>query len=85
MLGPRVRDLRLFGSKARGDDHDESDIDVLVLIDGPDEPTTRAITDTADAISPWLAPVVVGYDRYHAPASRATGFYDELRRDSIRL
>ncbi len=27
--GARVRDLRLFGSKVRGDDHDESDIDVL--------------------------------------------------------
>jgi hypothetical protein len=31
-FGDRLSDLRLFGSKVRGDDHDESDIDLLVLL-----------------------------------------------------
>jgi hypothetical protein len=29
--------------------------------------------------------VIQGFDGYHAPASRASGFYEELRRESIRL
>lgn len=85
LLGTRLRDLRLFGSKARGEDHDESDIDLLVLIDDADTPTRWQITDAAHAISPWLAPVIVDYDRYHAPINRAGAFYEELRRESVRL
>lgn len=85
LLGSRLKDVRLFGSKVRGDVHDESDIDILVLVDGRDSMTTRAITDLADGISPWLSPVIVDYDAYHAPASRASGFYEELRQESVRL
>ncbi len=33
-FGNRIRDLRLFGSRARGEGHEESDLDVLVVIDG---------------------------------------------------
>jgi predicted nucleotidyltransferase len=31
--GPRVRELALFGSRARGEARDDSDADVLVVID----------------------------------------------------
>ena len=34
MFGPRVVELRLFGSYARGEAHEDSDVDVLVVIDG---------------------------------------------------
>ena len=33
-FGERVRDLRLFGSRARGEGHEDSDLDVLVVVDG---------------------------------------------------
>jgi len=33
--GPRLRGVVLFGSEARGDAEPDSDIDVLVLLDGP--------------------------------------------------
>ncbi len=33
-FGTRVRDVRLFGSRARGDANLDSDLDVLVRIDG---------------------------------------------------
>lgn len=85
LFGHRLRDLRLFGSKVRSDGHEESDIDLLVLLDSTDEVAARAITDAAHAISPWLSPVIADYERYHAPASRASGFYEELRRESVRL
>jgi predicted nucleotidyltransferase len=32
-FGTRVRDLRLFGSRARGEGHEDSDLDVLAVID----------------------------------------------------
>jgi uncharacterized protein len=83
--GERLRDLRLFGSKARGDWHDESDIDLLLLLDGNDPATERAISNLAHSISPWLRPHVHDFERYHAPISRATGFYKEMRKESVRL
>lgn len=35
-FGPRVHDLRLFGSRARGEGHEFSDLDVLIAIDDLD-------------------------------------------------
>ncbi len=84
-MGPRLKDLRILGSKVRGEAHDESDIDLLVLIEGCDYPTWESIVDLAHSISPWLSPVVEDFDAYHAPASRATGFYKEMRKESVRL
>jgi predicted nucleotidyltransferase len=84
-FGPRLRDLRLFGSKTRGDDHDESDIDVLVLIDGATDTDFRIVHEIAAGINPSLMPVVADFERYHSPRSRASGFYEELRLESVRL
>jgi predicted nucleotidyltransferase len=85
LLGSRLRDLRLFGSHARGESGPESDIDLLVLVDGLDEETWMSVLDTAHSISPWLSPMIEDFQRYHAPRSRATGIYQEIRRDSARL
>jgi predicted nucleotidyltransferase len=83
--GARLRDLRLFGSKARGEWDEESDIDLLVLLDGCDLETSWAVLDIARSISPWLSPHTYDFERYHEPASRATGFYKEMRKESVRL
>jgi predicted nucleotidyltransferase len=82
---PRLRDLRLYGSKVRGDDHPESDIDLLVLIEGAGDDDFRRAHDIASEISPVLMPFVADFDIYHAPRSRASGFYEEMRRESVRL
>lgn len=34
LFGPRLRRPKLYGSAVRGERHEESDIDILVLIDG---------------------------------------------------
>ena len=83
--GSRVRDMRLYGSKVRGDDHDESDIDVLVLVQDNDRETSDAVWELAWSITTWLSPMVLDFDRYHEPISRASGFYEEMRRESVRL
>lgn len=84
-FGERLRDLRLFGSKVRGDAHEESDIDVLVLLDGCTRDDRNAVWDLAWTISTVLMPVISDYETYHAPRSRASGFYEEMRRESVRL
>jgi len=46
-FGSRVAAIRLFGSYARGEAHEESDVDCLVLLDRVDGEDDRAITDLA--------------------------------------
>ena len=84
-FGARVRDIRIFGSKVRGDFHDESDIDLLVLIDDGDRGSFDRIGAIAHSINSWLQVHTFDFDAYHAPKSRASGFYRELRKESVKL
>lgn len=85
MLGDRLADLRLFGSQVRGDAHEESDIDVLVLVHKLDNGTHRAISELAWSITSWFGLVIQDFERYHRPVSRASGFYKSMREESVRL
>ena len=49
-LGDRVIDLRLFGSRARGTAHGESDVDIAVVLDGADWRTRCEVIDLATDI-----------------------------------
>lgn len=84
-FGQRLRDIRLFGSKARGEWHEESDIDVLVLIDGCSWSDRDWVLRAASSISLGIMPAVFDHESYHASRSRATGFYEEMRQESVRL
>ncbi len=44
-LPDQVRDIILFGSKARGDGHPESDIDLLVVLENPTKEQTDRVGD----------------------------------------
>ena len=46
-FGGRLRELVLYGSYARGQAHDESDVDVLVVVDGLTEAERREVFDLA--------------------------------------
>lgn len=47
VLGPRLARLILFGSRARGEGHEESDLDVAVVVRGPAEGFFRPVSDLA--------------------------------------
>ena len=44
-LGPRVRRLTLFGSRARGDARHDSDYDVLLVVDGSRRDAREIVLD----------------------------------------
>jgi hypothetical protein len=76
-FGERVRSLRLFGSRARGEGHEDSDLDVHVLLDGMTREERRALQDAAYDVSEEfhviVSPLVASADawRLDAPIARA--------------
>lgn len=48
-FGERLKDVVLFGSYARGDAHEGSDVDVLVVIDGLSTDEIAKVSDAATA------------------------------------
>ncbi len=63
-FGSRVRFVRLYGSWARGEAHEHSDVDVAVVIEGLTRPEWREVIDMGDDVgletgvflSPYVAP-----------------------------
>ena len=78
LFGERLRDVRLFGSFARGEAHEDSDVDVLVLVDG--------LTDLEIGIAAGaVAKVIVKTGLPLAPLPMATERLTELRRSQRAL
>lgn len=51
VLGPRLARLILFGSRARGEGHEQSDLDVAVEVRGPEREVYREVYDLATEIN----------------------------------
>jgi predicted nucleotidyltransferase len=77
-FGDRVVQVRLFGSFARGEPHDESDIDVLVLIRG----LTRAEKIESIEIGAMMA---LGSGRAISPLPMEVAEFERLRSLEARL
>ncbi|HEY6213473.1 MAG TPA: nucleotidyltransferase domain-containing protein [Vicinamibacterales bacterium] len=58
-FGARLRSVRLFGSYARGEAHEESDVDCLVLLDRVDRADDHAVTDLAADLTWQIGGVVI--------------------------
>lgn len=90
-LRDRLRLIRLYGSKARGDASKDSDIDVLVVVDKNDPETRELVSDIAYEIEVahdyefLLAVQVMGEEHFRFLASVRTMFYENLEQDGIDL
>ena len=89
-FGQRVRSIRLFGSYARCDAHEESDVDCLVLLDRVDREDDRAVSDlAADLI--WqlhgvvVSPMVLSEAEFEAWKERERRTPLEIEREGIAL
>ena len=89
--GGRLRELVLYGSRARGDAHEESDIDVLVVIDDFDVSERGALFEAAydagvdgdDYIS--VSPFVVSTAQAADMRARERRLFAEIARDGVPL
>lgn len=88
-LGPTLVDLRLFGSKARGQDEPGSDIDIAVVVREADEKSRDKILDLAFDVSlehgVYISPRVISVAVLRHPVWRLTGFLQALEREGVTL
>ncbi len=66
-LGARVRRIILYGSAARGELGEESDVDVLVVVNRKDQEVVRKIEDIAFEsmkCDTFISPVIIDEETY---------------------
>ncbi len=88
-LGLNLVDLRLFGSKARGDAAPDSDIDVAVIVQTSDDSVENLVIDIAFdidlAFDVHLSPRVIRAVVLEDPVWRPTGFVQAVEREGVPL
>jgi predicted nucleotidyltransferase len=79
----------LFGSKARGDDQAESDIDILLVVNEENWPLRQEISTLAARVSleydVLLDPRIVGRERWERMRERRFGLYQNVAAEGILL
>ena len=86
-LGPRVKEVRLFGSRARGDAREYSDYDVLVVLDQRSPELRAEILDIGarmmDQYGILVATVLRSVEEWRG--SQGYPFARNIARESIAL
>jgi predicted nucleotidyltransferase len=87
--GNRLQQVVLFGSKARGDSDPESDIDLLVVLQGELDGLKDRLVDLSYDISLHygvvLSDLVVGEQRYHWMRRYREPLLFEVEREGVEL
>ncbi|MFH1386675.1 MAG: nucleotidyltransferase domain-containing protein [bacterium] len=85
----KIKTILLYGSKARGDFHKESDIDVMVLIDEGDFEIRDQILDIAYGFflkyEVLVSPRVINLKEYQQLTLWQTSFIKNTQRDGISI
>jgi predicted nucleotidyltransferase len=88
-LGETLVGLRLFGSKARGEAHEESDIDIAVIVSGDRLAAEDAAIDIAFDVNlahdVYISPRVILADVFEHPVWRVTHFVQAVQREGVPL
>ncbi len=91
-FGDRLRQVVLFGSQARGDAQEDSDVDVLVVVDDLSEDERREAIDLAhdaDAADRYnwagLALLVWSTERFEELRARELLIVDDIEAEGIAL
>lgn len=84
-----VHELKVFGSRARGDATNESDLDVLIVVDYLDHSIERYISDCAwEAGFPEdivLIPIAISLDTLKNSPIRESAFIKNVYREGISV
>ena len=89
ILGNRLTELKLFGSKARGDDQPDSDIDVLVIVTTDDWRICDVVygiaTDIFLQTDISISPKVISRKFLEQLQREDTFFFRNISRDAIAV
>lgn len=88
-LGGQFIELKLFGSKARGDDRSDSDIDVLVIVTTNDwrlcDTVYNVATDLFLETDLYLSAKVISKERFDQLREEGTPFLRNVSKDAISV
>lgn len=89
LLGDDLLSLRLFGSRARQEGTEESDLDVLVVVQKKDRDLYRRIVEESLDIDlvygTNLAPMILSVYEYQRNRDCGTPFYHNVEREGVAL
>lgn len=85
----RIFQAILFGSKARGASHPESDIDILLVTDTDDWRFRHAVSDVASDVSleydVLIGPRIIGQARWDQMAREGFSLYESIVRAGVPI
>ena len=89
LLGSRLLRLTLFGSKARGDDSGESDLDVAIVVEGLDRELKRKILDIVTDIElrnlVVLSTFIISSDEFEHLRNRERRIALDIEKEGVPL
>jgi len=89
VLGGQLIELKLFGSKARGDDQTNSDMDVLVIITSEDwhicDVVYDIVTDILLQTDVCISPKVISKNKFDQLNKEGTSFLRNISKDAIAV
>jgi hypothetical protein len=89
MLGPEIREARLFGSRARGEGHEHSDVDIALIVSPAGRARRHEVYDLAFDVGHThgveLAPLVIEDRRLRELRARERRIALDIEREGIPL
>ena len=89
LLGPELKEARLFGSRARGEGHEHSDLDVALIVGGGGRARRRELYDLAFDVGishgVELAPLVLEEQRFQELKDRERLIARDIEVEGILL
>lgn len=83
----RLVELRLFGSKARGDSDPESDIDVLIVLEELNREIRKQVSalccDSSIDHHVVISPILYSLAEFTSGRTRITPFYRNVEREGV--
>jgi len=88
LVGPRLREVRLFGSYARNHQNDESDVDVMILVDDVQQVERDRIVSAISRLSTasvCLSPLVLSVAQLTELRAREKLIAQDIDREGITV
>jgi predicted nucleotidyltransferase len=86
-MGPRAREIRLYGSRARRDACKDSDYDVLIVLDSVNSSDSEAISSLVARFfleeGALIAPIVISLSQWNRNTYEP--LFIRIRKEGIRL